>query len=89
MSTLRRTVTLPASLDAAIDAAVAAGVAPSASALLAAAAELYLARVSDERLAAQSALLDPATEEQMIAAVRASGRLRPSWERLADTGDST
>ena len=81
MGTVRRTVTMPAQLAAAIDAAVAAGTADSISALLATAARRYLEQLTDDRITAHAARLDPATEFAVIRAAR-TGAAPAGWERL-------
>ena len=80
MGTMRRTITLPATLDAAAEGAVDAGHAPSVSALIADATRDYLHRLSEETLTVQSRRLDRDAETQLVAQARAGA---PSaWSRL-------
>jgi hypothetical protein len=80
MGTVRRTITLPATLDAAAEAAVDAGHAPSVSALIADATRDYLHRLSEEALTVQTRRLNRDAETQLVAQARV---VAPStWSRL-------
>jgi hypothetical protein len=80
MGTVRRTITLLATLDAAAEAAVDAGHAPSVSALIADATRDYLHRLSEEALAVQTRRLDRDAETQLVAQARAEAPA--GWSRL-------